>query len=68
MRELNSNAGEPLMTTEEAAAYLGYAVQTVYNKVGEAGNPLPCVRLGRSLRFRRSELDQWVNDQNRAAA
>lgn len=47
------------MSTRQAAAYLGYALQTLYNKVDEKGGP-PVHRIGRTLKFRRSELDAWV--------
>lgn len=57
---MESNA-ERLMTVEEAAAYLGWAVGTLYNKVQAA--EVPHKKLGRSVRFRRSELDAWVEQQ-----
>lgn len=61
---METNA-ERLMTVEEAAAYLGYAVGTLYNKV-QAGE-IPHKKLGRAVRFRRSELDTWVEEQTAAA-
>ena len=60
------NNPDRLMTTEEVAAYLGYAVQTIYNKV--RAKELPVRRIGgRSLRFRVSEIDRWVEEQSTAA-
>jgi len=48
-----------LLTTEEVASYLGYAVQTIYNKV-HAGQ-LPVIRLDTgALRFRLSAIDAWL--------
>ena len=47
-----------VMTVSEVAEYLRVNPQTVYRKakVGE----LPAVRIGRAIRFRRAELDQWM--------
>lgn len=54
-----------LLTPEDTATYLGYKVGTVYNKAyrGE----IPCVKLGHTLRFRLSELDAWIAEQDAAA-
>lgn len=53
------------MSTRQAAAYLGYALQTIYNKVEDG---MPVHRIGRTLKFRKSELDEWVRDQSSEAA
>ena len=47
-----------VMTVSEVAEYLRVNPQTVYRKakVGE----LPAVRIGRAIRFRRSELEDWL--------
>lgn len=57
---------ERYLTAQEAATYLGYAIGTLYNKCTDG--EIPHRRLGRSLRFRRSELDAWVEEQNEAPA
>ena len=57
---------EPWITAEEAAAHLGYALGTLYNKITD-GAGIPHRKLGRHLRFRRSELDAWVEGQNEPA-
>lgn len=49
---------EPFITAREAAEMLGYALQTVYNK--SSSGELPSYRIGRTLRFRRSELEELV--------
>jgi excisionase family DNA binding protein len=46
-------------TTPEAAAYLGLAVSTL-NKWRCYGSGPKFLKLGRSVRYRRSELDQFV--------
>lgn len=58
------NPEDRLMTAEEVATYLGYALGTVYNKV-QAGE-IPHKRLGRAIRFRRSEIDAWIEDNAQA--
>lgn len=57
---------EPWITAEEAAKHLGYALGTLYNKIAD-GEGIPHRKLGRSFRFRRSELDAWVEAQNEPA-
>lgn len=50
---------DPWMTTEEAADYLRISPGTVRNKV--SAGEIPCHRRGRIVRFRRSELDEWLS-------
>jgi excisionase family DNA binding protein len=52
---------EPLLTPAEAAALLSVRPSWVYEAV--RSGQLPCVRLGRHLRFLRSDLEQWVAQQ-----
>ncbi|HWO88823.1 MAG TPA: helix-turn-helix domain-containing protein [Gemmatimonadales bacterium] len=46
------------MTAKEAAEYLRVHLQTVYQWHLEG--KIPAERAGRSLRFRKSELDAWL--------
>jgi excisionase family DNA binding protein len=55
---------EQLMTARELADYLGVAYDWVIDK-WEAGE-IPGFRLGhRTLRFRRSEIDAWMESKRR---
>ncbi len=54
---------EPLLGAGEAAALLSVRVSWVYEAV-RAGR-LPCVRIGRHIRFLRSDLERWVAEQRR---
>ena len=54
---------ESYICVKEVAALLGYSARTIYAKVKDATNPLPCWRIGRSLRFKRSEIELWVKGQ-----
>lgn len=47
-----------VMTVSEVAEYLRVNPQTVYRRA-KAGQ-LPAVRIGRAIRFRKSELDDWM--------
>jgi len=50
----------PLFTRREAAAYLGLKPQTlaVWAVTGRYG--LPMVRVGRSVRYRVTDLERWL--------
>lgn len=52
----DSIADDVLKGAPAAAAYTGLPLRTIYNAV-EAGH-LPCVRLGKLLIFRKSELEK----------
>ena len=47
-----------VMTVTEVAEYLRVNPQTVYRKA-KAGE-LPVMRIGRAIRFRRTELEEWM--------
>ena len=53
------------LTTGEVLAYLKVKSRTIYRliRTGE----LPAVRVGRQWRFRRSDLDAWLDSQRNAA-
>lgn len=56
---------EAFLTTDEVLAYLQVNLRTVYRLI-DAGK-LPAVRVGRQWRFRRRDIDAWL-DQQRVAA
>ena len=49
------------LTTEEVLGYLKVTPRTIYRliRTGE----LPAVRIGRQWRFRRGDLDNWLDRQ-----
>lgn len=55
-----------VMTVSEVAEYLRVNPQTVYRKA-KAGE-LPAVRIGRAIRFRRTELESWLKTPATSAA
>jgi len=52
---------DPLLRPEEVARLLSVRPSWVYEKV-RAGE-LPCLRVGRHLRFTRSMIERWLADQ-----
>jgi excisionase family DNA binding protein len=54
---------EPLMTAAQAAAVLSVRTSWVYDAA--RSGELPCVRLGKHLRFLRSDLERFVAEQRR---
>ena len=53
--------GEPLLTAPDAAALLSVRPSWIYEAVRDGR--LPCVRVGRHVRFLRSDLEEWVRAQ-----
>ena len=66
MPDADRNEVERLWIAEDVAEFLGIHVQTVYRKArtGE----IPSLKVGGARRFRRSEIEQWVNAQAAAVA
>lgn len=60
-----SRLDEPLLTPSEAAALLAVKTSWIYEAVRDGR--LPCVRIGRHIRFLRSDLERWVNGQRDGA-
>lgn len=62
---MTSNKNDPLLTVDGAAEYLGYKPNTIRNKVslGE----IPATKIGRTLRFRLSDLNRWIEERASAA-
>jgi len=51
-----------LLNVRELSAYLSMPVATVYAYVGRGKIPADCIRrIGRSLKFDRQAVDQWIS-------
>lgn len=64
---MRSEATHPaFLTTEEVLSCLKVNPRTIYRliKTGE----LPAIRIGRQWRFRRADLDEWIDRQRTAAS
>lgn len=55
-----------LLTRQEAAAYLGLRAQTLAAWAMDGKN-LPFVKCGRSVRYRRVDLDEYLRRRTRGA-
>lgn len=58
------NAGKRMLTTVDAAAYLGLAVQTLA-KMRVSGESPPFYKLGRQVLYDRTDLDEWIQARRR---
>jgi predicted DNA-binding transcriptional regulator AlpA len=52
---------EPWLSKQQLAAHLGFSVRWVELRVREG---MPCERWGNRLRFRASEVEAWLKEQN----
>ena len=60
------NSLEPLLTVQELADYLGVPVATIYGWRYRREGP-PGFRVGRHLRFRWSDIEEWITRQRQPA-
>ena len=58
---LNLPTDETFLTTEEVLEYLNVNLRTVYRLI-KAGS-IPAVRVGRQWRFRKRDIDRWLEGQ-----
>jgi excisionase family DNA binding protein len=56
---------EVFMTTEEVPAYLQVNLRTVYRLI--KARKIPAVRVGRQWRFRKRDIDAWLEGQSTVA-
>jgi excisionase family DNA binding protein len=57
---------ENLMTTAEAAKYLGVKTNTVTNWICTGRYPLKSIKVGRLRKFRREDLDEFLRSRERS--
>jgi excisionase family DNA binding protein len=57
---------ESLLGPRQLAAYLNVPVGTVYDWRHRGFGP-PGFRLGKHVRYRRSDVDRWIDDQAKAS-
>jgi excisionase family DNA binding protein len=63
---LRLSSDEVFLTTEEVLEYLQVNLRTVYRLI-KAGK-IPAVRVGRQWRFRKRDIDAWLDSQRTASA
>lgn len=54
-------SGDEILTIKELASYLKIAEKTAYRFVSEGR--IPGFKVGGSWRFRRSEIERWIAEQ-----
>ena len=59
---VNAPAVKRLLTVGEMAGYLQISDATVYRMV--RSGDIPCVRVGRSIRFRLAAVEVWLEESN----
>lgn len=57
---------EQLLSPKALAAMLGLAEQTIYNRHSTGGDMPPVIKLGRLLRFRPADVEEWLERQQQA--
>lgn len=48
---------------QEVSESLGVSVSTLYKWVGE--KKIPCVKMGRLVKFRQGDIEKWLNENSR---
>ena len=63
MKETQGNTdAREVMNIRQASAYLGVSPDTLYKYVGE--NKIPAFKLGNRWRFKKSKLDEWMEEKS----
>jgi excisionase family DNA binding protein len=64
---VNDHRPEPLLSADEVASFLSVPVATLYQWRHKGTGPKG-IRVGRHLRYRRQELDAWLDSLVAATA
>ena len=59
---LGSTDAREVMNIRQASEYLGVSPDTLYKYVGE--NKIPAFKLGNRWRFKKSKLDEWMEEKS----
>ena len=62
LRPTVANQPERLLTITDVAAWLGVSKAWVYDHATRKKPFLPCVRFGELTRFRRSEIERFIQE------
>ncbi|MRG71100.1 helix-turn-helix domain-containing protein [Alphaproteobacteria bacterium HT1-32] len=57
---------DEILTIKEVAAYLKLTEKTAYRLAAEGG--IPGFKVGGSWRFRRREIEKWIDEQSKKGA
>jgi predicted DNA-binding transcriptional regulator AlpA len=53
----------PLITVAGLSKITGLAVQTIYNRHNIGGDLPPMLKLGKLVRFRAADVENWINSK-----
>lgn len=53
-------APDKFFSTEEACDFLGMKKNTLYKKIHDPCNPIPCMKNGKRLVFSQASLQEWI--------
>lgn len=59
---------ERLLTISEVAEWLGVSKGWVYDHVTRKQPSLPCIKIGELTRFRRADIEKFIEQHGRGAA
>lgn len=59
--ESETKVSANLMDVQQAANYLGLSVGTIYQ--WRCQHKIPYIKVGRKLKFKKDQLDQWLADR-----
>jgi excisionase family DNA binding protein len=62
VRIMKNNMEDKWINTDEAAEYLGVKATTIREWI-KKNNGIPAYKIGRCWRFKKTELDKWVNSE-----
>jgi len=64
MPAIEERMAKDILTVREVAEYLQVTERTLYRLAQEG--KIPAFKVGNSWRFRRGDLDRWIEDQTKA--
>jgi excisionase family DNA binding protein len=65
---IGMDTSNKLLTVAEVATMLGVSEAFVYQHANGARRPkIPCVKIGRALRFRRESIEAWLRELEKVA-
>lgn len=64
----SGNPRQPLISAAEAANYLGMKAQTLAQWRCAKRHPLPYVKVGRTVRYRLTDIEAWLAGRTVTAA
>lgn len=58
-----TSESEPTLTINEAASWLKTSVRNIRAYVSRKQKPMPCFKMGKELRFDRTSVKQWLQNE-----